>query len=92
MPKARYYIALGAEQDGDKPKAIALYQKILADGPDGAPWMGVVRQRLASLGVSAPASSSSEAAAIAALDADAQQSAIRGMVERLAAKLAPKRR
>jgi cytochrome c-type biogenesis protein CcmH len=87
-PKARYYIGLAAEQDGDKAKAIALYQKLLDDGPPGAPWLQVVRQRLAGLGVSAPTAGGGEAAAIAALDPEAQQGAIRGMVENLAARLA----
>ena len=89
LPKARYYIALAAEQEGDKPKAIALLEKLLADGPNDAPWLGAVRQRLTALkGAEPGAAPGSEAAAIAALDPEAQQSAIRGMVERLAARLA----
>ncbi|WP_158818701.1 c-type cytochrome biogenesis protein CcmI [Methylocapsa sp. S129] len=87
LPKARYYIGLAAEQDGDKPKATAIYQKLLADGPAGAPWLANVRERLAGL-EAAPAAPGGEAAAIAALDPAAQQSAIRGMVERLAERLA----
>jgi cytochrome c-type biogenesis protein CcmH len=86
LPKARYYIGLAAEQDGDKAKAIALYQKLLDDGPAGAPWLAIVRERLAGLG--APVAAGGEAAAIAALDPDAQQAAIRGMVDNLAARLA----
>lgn len=85
LAKARYYIGLAAEQDGDKPKAIALYQKLLDDGPAGAPWLAIVRQRLVGLG--AP-SSGGQAAAIAALGPEAQQAAIRGMVDNLAARLA----
>jgi cytochrome c-type biogenesis protein CcmH len=89
LPKARYYIGLAAEQEGDKPKATAIYQKLMADGPADAPWLGVVRERLAGLGAPAPAATpADEAAAIAALDPQAQQSAIHGMVEGLAAKLA----
>jgi cytochrome c-type biogenesis protein CcmH len=86
LPEARYYIGLAAEQDGDKPKAIAVYRKLLDETPGDAPWLGVVRDRLVGLGAPAPAAG--EAAAIAALDPDAQQSAIRGMVARLAARLA----
>jgi cytochrome c-type biogenesis protein CcmH len=86
LPKARFYLGLAAEQEGDKSKAIALYQKLIADGPADAAWLGVVRERLAGLGVEAPAGDA--AAAIAALDPQAQQTAIRGMVEGLAAKLA----
>jgi cytochrome c-type biogenesis protein CcmH len=86
LPKARYYTGLAAEQGGDKAKASAIYQKLLDSGPGNAPWLAIVRQRLAGLG-GAPAPSG-EAAAIAALAPDARQAAIRGMVEGLAEKLA----
>jgi cytochrome c-type biogenesis protein CcmH len=89
LPKARYYIGLAAEQDGNRPTAIGIYRKLLDDGPGDAPWLGVVRERLAGLGAPALATPpSGEAAAIAALDPDAQQAAIRGMVDNLAARLA----
>ncbi|MGA2794175.1 MAG: c-type cytochrome biogenesis protein CcmI [Roseiarcus sp.] len=84
-PKARYYLGLAAEQEGDRAKAIALYEKLAQDAPGDAPWLGALRERLAAL-KGAPAGG--EAAAVAALDPDAQQAAIRGMVERLAARLA----
>jgi cytochrome c-type biogenesis protein CcmH len=88
LSKARYYIGLAAEQDGDKPKAIALYQKLLDDAPARAPWLAIVRERLAGLGAPAPAAGGGAAAAIAALGPEAQQAAIRGMVDNLAARLA----
>jgi cytochrome c-type biogenesis protein CcmH len=87
-PKARYYLGLAAEQDGDKAKAIALYEKLAQDAPGDAPWLGLLRERLAALKGAAPDAAGGEAAAVAALDPDAQQAAIRGMVERLAARLA----
>ena len=87
--KARYYLGLAAEQDGDKAKAAALYEKLAQDAPPDAPWLGPLRERLASLkGAAASAPASDEAAAVAALDPEAQQAAIRGMVEGLAARLA----
>lgn len=88
LPKARYYTGLAAEQDGDKPKASAIYQKLLADGPSDAPWLATVRQHLAILSNAPATAPAGEAAAIAALAPDAQQTAIRGMVDRLAEKLA----
>jgi cytochrome c-type biogenesis protein CcmH len=88
LPKARYYIGLAAEQDGDKPKAIALYRKLLDDAPASARWQAIVRERLTALGAPAPAAGGGEAAAIAALGPKAQQAAIRGMVDNLAARLA----
>ena len=95
--KARYYLALAAEQDGDKPRAAEMYQTLLADAPPNAPWAQAVRDRLAALGEKAPAPTakvdappSEEAAAIASLTPDQRQAAIRGMVDRLAARLAAK--
>jgi len=97
LPKARYYIALAAEQDGDKPGAADLYQKLLSDAEPNAPWAPLVRQRLVALGEGGPAPSAKidappaqEAAGIASLGAEQQQAAIRGMVDRLAARLEEK--
>ena len=88
LAKARYYVGLAAEQDGDRPKAIAIYQKLLADGPADAPWLSIVRQHLDGLGAPAAARRAARPRAIAALDPDAQQAAIRAMVARLAERLA----
>jgi len=89
LPKARYYLGLAAEQEGDRPKAVAIYEQLAKDGPNDAPWLGVVRQHLATLNAPPPpAAAPDEAAAIAALDPQARQAAIRGMVEGLAARLA----
>ena len=85
LSKARYYLGLAAEQDGDKARAISLYEALARDAPRDAPWLGVLRARLAGL---KGASADGEAAAIGALDPEAQQAAIRGMVEGLAARLA----
>jgi len=52
--KARYYLAVAAEQDGSADKAKQAYAELLASAPQGAPWVGAVRQRLASLGVEQP--------------------------------------
>src|SRR3984885_11732643 len=49
QPQARFYLALGAEQDGKKAEAIRAYEQILADSPSEAPWRGVVSARLAAL-------------------------------------------
>ncbi len=105
LPAARFYLGLAAEQDGDKPKAIAIYQGLLAETPAGAPWAAALEARLAAVkGESAPSapapaasnetpaaaageSTAASNAAPAAAD-DAQQAQIRGMVERLATRLA----
>ncbi|HLW90121.1 MAG TPA: c-type cytochrome biogenesis protein CcmI [Roseiarcus sp.] len=98
LPKARYYVALAVEQDGDKAKAAELYEKLLVDAPPGAPWAQSVRDRLAAIqgpNALAPAAKvdappAGEAAALAALDPAQREAAIRGMVAQLAAKLEAK--
>jgi cytochrome c-type biogenesis protein CcmH len=83
LPAARFYLGLAAEQDGDKPKAIAIYRGLLSEAPAKAPWAGALETRLAALeGESAPSASSG------APSNDAEQAMIREMVERLATRLA----
>lgn len=82
-PRARFFLAIGEEQDGKIPEAVALLKALLAEAPADAPWTGAVRARLEGLqGPSDPA-----AAAIANLPAQDQSAAIRGMVDSLAARL-----
>ncbi len=93
LPSPRFYLGLAAEQDGDLPKAIAAYRALLADAPPQAPWTPALQERLAALtgGAAAPAQDDAAPAQDGAQPAkdDAQQDAtIRGMVERLATRLA----
>ncbi|WP_230531847.1 c-type cytochrome biogenesis protein CcmI [Microvirga roseola] len=53
-PKARYYLARAAEQDGQVEKAKAGYSELLAMSPADAPWTAVVRQELTRLGAPVP--------------------------------------
>lgn len=48
-PKARFYLARAAAQDGQTEKAKAAYEDLLAMSPPEAPWIEVVRQELAAL-------------------------------------------
>jgi len=85
LPAARFYLGLAAEQDGDAAKAIGIYRDLLADAPPQASWTPAVQARLASLaggGAVAPAGNDS-----AENDAG-QNEMIRGMVQRLADRLA----
>jgi cytochrome c-type biogenesis protein CcmH len=86
QPQARFYLALGAEQDGKKAEAIHAYEQLLADSPPDAPWRGVVSTRLAAL-KGEPAPAEATAGASAAIP-EAQRPMIEGMVNRLAARLA----
>ena len=87
QPQARFYLALGAEQDGRHADAIRAYESLLADSPPNAPWRSVVNARLAAL-KGEPAPSETGAGASAAAIPEAQRPMIEGMVTRLATRLA----
>ncbi len=88
---ARYYLGIAAEQDGQRDKAADIFRHLIAEAPAGAPWVSNVRAALARVeGKAPPKSPSLNAAqmAVAGKQPPAQQSAmIRGMVDRLAARL-----
>jgi cytochrome c-type biogenesis protein CcmH len=48
-PKARFFLGLAAEQDGRLQDAKTIWQSLVNDAPEGAPWLGVVRTALARL-------------------------------------------
>ncbi|MGZ3309913.1 MAG: tetratricopeptide repeat protein, partial [Xanthobacteraceae bacterium] len=88
---ARFYIGLAAEQDGRKDEAARVWRKLLADSPPRAPWRPLVQTALARVEpaqslVRKPGSDDS-AAAVANASPEQRQKMIRGMVERLAARL-----
>ena len=99
--KARYYLALGAAQQGDLAQAIAGWKALEADAPASAPWRATVvelrqeaERRLAGGPATEPAPempagapNDPASAQIAKLPPGEQGQAIRGMVEGLAAKL-----
>src|SRR5271163_2333655 len=87
QPQARFYLALGAEQDGKKAEAIRAYEQILVDSPPEAPWRGVVSARLAAL-TGEPAPAEAGAGPASAAIPEAQRPMIEGMVNRLATRLA----
>ena len=76
--RARFYLAQAAEQDGDPATARARYEEVLAAGPNDAPWLPIVRERMARLQQNGGAAMPSVAD---------RESSIRGMVEGLAARL-----
>jgi cytochrome c-type biogenesis protein CcmH len=79
--KASFYLAQAAEQDGDSEKARAHYAEIVARSSADAPWLPLIRERLAKL------AGGEGAASVALLPAQDRDAAIRGMVEGLAARL-----
>jgi cytochrome c-type biogenesis protein CcmH len=86
---ARFYIGLAAEQDGRKDEAARVWRQLLADSPPRAPWRPLVQTALAR--VEPPASvvrkAPSNDAAVANAAPEQREKMIRGMVDRLAARL-----
>lgn len=79
--RARFFLAIGKEQDGDAPGAIAALRELLGDAAPDAPWSAAVRQRLERLEAEAAGN------AITALAPADRQTAIRAMVDGLAERL-----
>jgi cytochrome c-type biogenesis protein CcmH len=94
-PRARFYGAEAALQHGDAAEAKTTLQALLADAPADAPWRKIVAARLAEIAPDEPQAGSKTLAGPTAQDMAAAQSMspeermamIRGMVERLAARL-----
>ena len=89
---ARFYIGLAVEQDGRKDEAARVWRKLLADAPPGAVWRPLVQTALARIDPSATAAvrkapANGSAGNVASTAPDQQKELIRGMVERLAARL-----
>ncbi len=89
FPQARFYVGLAAEQAGNVERARAIWSALVADAPEGASWIEPVRARIAALGpqIKVPAPDELAARAVTALPQGEQQTVIRSMVERLAARL-----
>lgn len=100
--KARFFLAVAAEQDGDTARAAAEWRALLADSPPDAPWRGAVAHRLAALegdadvpieaapAPSVPPAGPAAGDIAAAQDMTPQERSqmISGMVDGLAARLA----
>jgi cytochrome c-type biogenesis protein CcmH len=87
--KARYFLGLAAEQDGDRAGAAKIWRGMLDGAPPLAPWVPLVRQALARVDT-APAPvgpSADEIAAAQAMTPEDRAAMVRGMVERLAQRL-----
>ena len=76
LPKARFYLGLAAEQDGDDKKALAIYRELEPQTDGSEAWMVGLKHRLAALGAGASPNFSPE-----------QEAMIREMVEGLATRL-----
>jgi cytochrome c-type biogenesis protein CcmH len=90
--RAQYFIGLSAEQDGRQAQAAAIWRDLLARAPADAPWVQFVRQSLARVEgrpeTPAAGPSTADIAAAGELTADQRAQMVRGMVARLAERLA----
>jgi cytochrome c-type biogenesis protein CcmH len=87
---ARFYQGLAAEQDGSREDAARIWRALLAEAPAEAQWASIVRQALTRVESSSIAGSAPPSAAApnpTPEGASGQEQMIRGMVERLAARL-----
>jgi cytochrome c-type biogenesis protein CcmH len=95
--QARYFLGLAAEQDGNRGQAATIWRNLIGGAPADAPRLEFVRHALARVdGDAAPvasgakqggAPSEEQVAAAANLAPDQRDTMIRGMVERLSARL-----
>ena len=91
--KARFFIGLAAEQDGDKAKAATIWRGLLDEAPPGAPWIAMVSEALARVGgtpppvAAAPGPNAQQVEAAAGMSAEDRNAMIRGMVAKLAERL-----
>jgi cytochrome c-type biogenesis protein CcmH len=88
MPRARYWLARAAEQDGDGAAAAAAYRALIKEAPADAAWLPVVRQSLAAEALGRDgALPAVDPQKLAAMPPAQRLQTIRGMVEGLAARL-----
>jgi cytochrome c-type biogenesis protein CcmH len=88
--KARYFLGLAAEQDGNSEQAASTWRALLADAPADAPWAAFVRESLARVSgapVAEAGPSAGDVAAAANMSDEERREMVRGMVARLADRL-----
>jgi len=96
-PKARFFLGMAAQQDGDRGKAAEIWRDMLKAAPPDAPWIATVQRALAEIGAApvasappaagGPGPSSADVAAASQMSEQDRNTMIRGMVARLADKL-----
>ena len=91
QPKARFFLGVAAQQDGQRAKAATIWRDMLKDARPDSPWVGMVREALARVRRSAsarrPGPSAEDVAAAEKMKPDDRAAMVRGMVERLAERL-----
>ena len=90
--KARYFLGLADEQDGNREAAAEKWRALLKDAPPNAPWVGFVRQALARVAGQPVAAAEAgptadQMAAAEDMPAAQREQMVRGMVAKLADRL-----
>lgn len=80
-PRARFYLGITKEQDGDQAGAVTALRGLLESAPPGADWAPMVQARIEKL------EGGTSRDAIASLPPEQREVAIRGMVDGLAERL-----
>jgi cytochrome c-type biogenesis protein CcmH len=88
-PKARFFLGVAAYQDGQGARAAAIWRDMLKDARPDSPWVGMVREALASVGAAsdAPGPSAEDVAAAQQMKPEDRDAMVRGMVDRLDERL-----
>jgi cytochrome c-type biogenesis protein CcmH len=90
--QAMFFLGIAAQQDGDDAEAARIWRDLIATAPPNAPWLPMVRERLARVAPdavppSAPGPAAEDVAAAQGMSPEARVQFIRTMVERLATRL-----
>jgi cytochrome c-type biogenesis protein CcmH len=84
--KARYFLGVAAEQDGQPAAAVEIWRAMLAGAPADAPWAEFIRQEVTRVS-GAPGPSAEDVAAASQLAPEQQIAMVQTMVTRLAERL-----
>jgi cytochrome c-type biogenesis protein CcmH len=90
--QAMFFLGIAAQQDGDNAEAVRIWRDLIAKAPPSAPWLPMVRERLARVAPDAvpppaPGPTATDVAAAQGMSPEARGQFIRTMVERLATRL-----
>jgi cytochrome c-type biogenesis protein CcmH len=90
--QATFFLGIAAQQDGNEAEAVRLWRGLIAKAPPNAPWLAMVRDRLARIAPdaappAAPGPTQDDVAAAGSMSPEARGQFINTMVERLAGRL-----
>ncbi len=89
QPTARYYAGVSLAQNGRADLALAIWRRLLEEGPEDAPWIAPIRAQIGELAALAgrPGPSREDVEAAGAMTPDERREMIAGMVARLEDRL-----